>query len=164
MKTYRKNNPQKKLPVRFDLRKIKPKPRGSPEKLRFLGIDLEKARRLHQPVRRRSENVPAWWAHIWSGLVRDPTAKHYDRIRRSIWLYLYLLIVANRRTGALFRRIGTIASETGLNPRSIRRWLRELRTKGYIHTSSTGRSLTIWISKWRPLNKSPQRQDRDPSE
>lgn len=95
----------------------------------------------------------SWWTHIWSGLVRDPTGKHYRAIKKAIWLYLYFLVVANWRDGTLFRRVEKIAAETGFGRRSISRWLRTLRDKGYITTRSTGRRLDISITKWRPISR-----------
>lgn len=94
-----------------------------------------------------------WWIHLWSGLVLDRTGKHKQAIRQAIWLYLYLLLVANRESGRLYRRLSTIAAETGFNPRSIQRWLQTLREKGYIETHSTGRYLEISITKWKPISK-----------
>lgn len=98
-----------------------------------------------------------WWTPIWSGLVTDETGKHQKAMRQAIWLYLFLLTAANRRNGILFRRISTVARETGFNRRSVERWLRTLRDKGYIETRSTGHALHISITKWKPIsrNKSP---------
>lgn len=91
-----------------------------------------------------------WWIHLWSGLVRDPTAKHYKTMGSAIWLYLYLLISANRNDGLVLRRLETIAEQTGYNERTVARWLQELRLAGYITSTSNGRSLRILITKWRP--------------
>lgn len=92
-----------------------------------------------------------WWIHLWSGLVIDESAKHQKAMRQAIWLYLFLLLVANRRNGMLFRRISTIEKETGFNRRSIGRWLKVLRENDYIKTYSTGRFLQIAIQKWKPI-------------
>jgi Helix-turn-helix domain len=94
-----------------------------------------------------------WWVHLWEGLVRDPTGKHYRAIKQAIWLYLYLLEGANWKTGVLFRRTATIATEMGLNSRTIERWLRTLRKRGYIKTIFNGRTLNISIAKWRPVSR-----------
>jgi hypothetical protein len=96
-----------------------------------------------------------WWIHLWSGLVIDETAKHQKAMRSAIWLYLYLLLVANRRNGMLFRKISTMEKETGFNRRTIARWLKTLRDDGYIETHSTGRFLQIVIKKWRPIIGTP---------
>lgn len=92
-----------------------------------------------------------WWTPVWSGLMIDAGGKHHKAIRQAIWLYLFLLSVANRRTGILYRKLSTIATETGFHRRSIERWLRTLRDKGYIETLTTGRALQISISKWKPI-------------
>ncbi len=67
----------------------------------------------------------------------------------AVWLYLYLLVSANRTDGVVLRRQETIALQTGFSERSVARWLQELRDKGYITSTSTGRSLRIQITKWR---------------
>lgn len=94
-----------------------------------------------------------WWIHLWNGLVIDREAKHHRLIRHAIWLYIYLLLIANRQTGISYRRISTISAETGFNRRSIQRWLNILREKGYIETHSTGRALQISITKWQPISR-----------
>lgn len=106
-----------------------------------------------------SPAVPArsfhsWWIHLWSGLVRDPTAKHHRTMGNAIWLYLYLLISANRNDGIVLRRLETISEQTGYNQRTVARWLQELREKGYITSTSNGRSLRILITKWRSIKGS----------
>jgi Helix-turn-helix domain len=95
----------------------------------------------------------SWWIHVWCGLVVDKTSKHQKAIRQAIWLYLYLLLASNWKTGILYRRISTITSETGFNRRSVHRWISILREKGYIETRSTGRALQISISKWKPITR-----------
>jgi len=101
-----------------------------------------------------------WWTPVWSGLVIDKEAKHKKAIKQAIWLYLFLLTVANRKNGQLFRRLKTIAAETGFHPRSIERWLKRLREKGYIETYSTGRFLQISITKWKPISKRDKKDKR----
>lgn len=98
-----------------------------------------------------ARSFPSWWIHLWSGLVRDPTAKHYRTMGNAVWLYLYLLISASRSDGTVLRRLETIAQQTGYNERTVARWLQELREKGYITSTSNGRSLRILITKWRPI-------------
>ena len=91
-----------------------------------------------------------WWIHLWAGLARDPTGKHYKAMGNAVWLYLYLLVSANRSDGVVLRRMETIVLQTGFSERSVTRWLQELREKGYIISTSNGRSLRITITKWRP--------------
>jgi len=96
-----------------------------------------------------------WWAPVWNGLVMDQEAAHFNKMGNALWLYFYLVVNANRDTGQLMRKVRTICSDTGITRRTIERWLLTLRKEGYIHTSTTGRFLTIGISKWKPLGKAP---------
>ena len=95
-----------------------------------------------------------WWGPIWRGLLVEETAKHYKAMGRAVWLYMYLIVHANRQTGTLHRLLPTISRDMGLKVRTIRQWLSVLRKHGYITTVSTGRALKIMIEKWRPIGKS----------
>jgi DNA-binding MarR family transcriptional regulator len=94
-----------------------------------------------------------WWTPLWRGLVVEPSAKHFKGMGIAVWLYLYLLIYANRSTGALFRRNLTIAKDMGVSSRTISRWLHILKSGGYIEVRRTGRSLQILITKWKSIKK-----------
>jgi hypothetical protein len=94
-----------------------------------------------------------WWAPVWKGLVMDADAKHYLKMKNAVWLYLYLLVNANRATGVLMRKTRTITADMGVSRDMILRWLSLLRKEGYIATQNTGRSLTIQINNWKPLAK-----------
>lgn len=94
-----------------------------------------------------------WWAPLWSGLLVEPTAKHYKAMGSAVWLFLYLLTYANRTTGKLFRKRSTIANDLGLSLRTINRWLQTLKQKGYIETQHSERSLVISITKWKPIKR-----------
>jgi tRNA G26 N,N-dimethylase Trm1 len=96
----------------------------------------------------------SWWGPIWRGLLVEETAKHYKAMGRAVWLYMYLIVHADRQTGTLFRQLPTISKDMGLKVRTIRQWLAVLRKHGYINTVSTGRALKITIEKWRPIGKS----------
>lgn len=91
-----------------------------------------------------------WWTPLWNGLL---SAKHYQTMRSSLWLYLYFLIHANRYSGRLFRKISTISNDMELNQRTISRWLKLLKQHGYIETIQKGHSLEITITKWKPIKK-----------
>ena len=58
-----------------------------------------------------TNNRKLWWAPVWSGLVMDQDGKHYKIIRNTLWLYLYFLLNADRRSGTLARKIRTISSD-----------------------------------------------------
>jgi hypothetical protein len=92
-----------------------------------------------------------WWAPVWKGLVMDEEAKHYRMMKSAVWLYLYLLLGANRRTGILMRKLGTVTRDMGVTRDTAQRWLKVLRRAGYIETVNTGRSLTIRVTRWKAL-------------
>jgi hypothetical protein len=96
-----------------------------------------------------------WWGFVWRGLVVSRSAQHYNAMGRAVWLFLYLVIHANRRTGTVYRRVRTIAQDIGLSERTVQIWLKTLRDKGYIFTERTGRSLIIHINKWKPIARAP---------
>jgi hypothetical protein len=94
-----------------------------------------------------------WWAPLWRGLVVPQGYKHYKAMGSAIWLFSYLLLHADRKTGRLIRKLDTIAREMEMNKRTIRYWISRLRKHGYITTKHTGRSLEIFIQKWKPLQR-----------
>jgi hypothetical protein len=106
---------------------------------------------------KRLPRVQSWWAPVWRGLVVDHAGNHYRSMHTAVWLYLYLIVHADRKTGTLFRRINTIALEMGVKPTSVRRWLTALVQGGYVTRIRTGRSVKILIVRWKPLQA---RRDR----
>jgi hypothetical protein len=103
----------------------------------------------------------SWWAPIWRGLVVDADGKHCRRMKNAIWLYLHFVLHADRRTGRLKRKCGTIAVEMGMPEATIRKWLDILRHHEYIETRNTGRCLEIAINRWRTF---PQLADSNAQE
>jgi len=77
----------------------------------------------------------------------DSEAKHYKKMGNAIWLFLYLVLNADRGR-VLARKLTTISSETGIKRDAILRWLNNLRKHGYIATQNTGRGLLIQIKEW----------------
>lgn len=98
-----------------------------------------------------------WWGAVWRGLVVDGEAKHLSKLGPAVWLYLYLIIHADRRTGRLVRRSLTIAQDMHVPLRTIRRWLAILRDEEYASVLLTGRSLIIHIHRWKPWIKDEYR-------
>lgn len=79
----------------------------------------------------------------------DPEAKHYRRMRSALWLFVYLVLHADRQSGLLKRKLKTISLDMGIGERTIRGWLMLLRRSGYIETRSNGRCLIINVTKWK---------------
>jgi hypothetical protein len=93
-----------------------------------------------------------WWAPVWTGLVMDGQAKHYRRMKSAVWLYLYLVLNANRQSGLLVRKLKTISQDMCVSRDTVLRWLTVLRTNGYVETVNTGHSLTLRVTKWKGLS------------
>jgi hypothetical protein len=92
-----------------------------------------------------------WWAPVWKGLVMDQEAKHYRSMKNAVWLYLYLLLNADRRSGILMRKIKTLSRDMGVPRDTAIRWLNVLRRASYVKTLNTGHSLTIQVTRWKAL-------------
>jgi DNA-binding MarR family transcriptional regulator len=101
------------------------------------------------PLKRKSKN---WWTPIWNGLANDTNGKHRKAMGLSIWVYLYLLSYANRKTGIVHRKQKIIAKETGLPLRTIQRHLKRLAVQKYITLETSERPLQIQIEKWKLFN------------
>ena len=99
-----------------------------------------------------------WWAPLWIGLVVDEQATHYRKMKNALWLFLYLMLNADRKTGRVMRKLQTICTDMGLERNMVFRWLKILRQGDYIETINNGRSLEIQIKKWKSVqmaNKQP---------
>jgi len=94
-----------------------------------------------------------WWAPVWRGLVVDPEAKHYRRMKNGLWLFLYLILHADRKTGKLRRKYRTIAREMGISTGTLRKWLKTLRDQGFVQTEANGRCLRIEVNLWKTVRE-----------
>ena len=95
----------------------------------------------------------SWWTPVWRGLVVDPEGKHLRRMKSALGLYLYLLEHADRRSGRLVRKYGTIARDMGFPARTVRNWMGGLDFYDYIRITKTGRAMIIDVLKWRPIGQ-----------
>ena len=103
-------------------------------------------------------------ALIRRGLVADPKAKHYRRMRQALWLYLFLLLAAQPRSGRRLLDPKAVAQAMGLKEATIRSWLGHLRRYGYLTSEREGRLVWIQLAKWRPnsRNRDSEPQSPDP--
>lgn len=106
--------------------------------------------------------IKSWWSPVRRGLVVDAGAQHYRKMKNAVWLFMYLLLHADRKTGELRRKHATISRDMGISARTIRRWMGRLCRHGYIRATHTGRALVIHIQKWRPLAASSRPARTDP--
>ncbi|REJ76314.1 MAG: helix-turn-helix domain-containing protein [Acidobacteria bacterium] len=95
----------------------------------------------------------SWWTPVYSGLVVSPEGKHRSQMGPAIWVYLYLITYAKRKTGIAHRNVGKISEETGMSARSIHRHLNRLETNGYIRFVERRPILKIQITKWKNFGK-----------
>ncbi|HRS96585.1 MAG TPA: hypothetical protein P5040_00265 [Smithella sp.] len=96
-----------------------------------------------------TSHQPDWWAPVWQGLVLDNQGKHYRKMKSALWLLMYFILCANRSSGTLKRKVGTISRHMDVKARTIRLWLDVLRDNDYIATQNSGRCLIIEIKKWK---------------
>jgi biotin operon repressor len=73
-------------------------------------------------------------------------------MKKAVWLFLHLVLHADRRSGRLKRKYKTIAEEMGLPEKTIQRWMKTLKDNGYIETRNTGRCLEIGIKLWKSFD------------
>lgn len=86
-----------------------------------------------------------YWRPLWSGLILDEQAKHYRKMKNSVWLFLYLILKSGK-TGFLRKTCKEISKETGVNDRTIRNWLKNLKNKGYVSTKKQTKGILIHIN------------------
>ncbi|RIK82246.1 hypothetical protein DCC62_00445 [candidate division KSB1 bacterium] len=89
---------------------------------------------------------------VFQGLVADPEAKHYKRIRYAVWLYLYLIAFSNLRTGKLIAGLPDIARDMGLPEETLRSWLGHLRKWHYVTVERVGGGLLFKVAKWTDIS------------
>lgn len=88
---------------------------------------------------------------MWRGLFVDSEGKHYRAMGKALWLFGYLVVHADRKTGTLKRTVQTVARDMHVSPRTVQAWLASLRRRGYIKTRTTGRMLAVEVEKWRSI-------------
>ena len=93
------------------------------------------------------------FAPVLRGLVVDENARHFRRMKNAIWLFLYLIVNVNKRTGKLDSKIAIISAETGIKEEILRNWLGHLKKHNYVSTQRQKDSLIITISKWRTVQE-----------
>ena len=96
-----------------------------------------------------------WWTPVWKGLIADSSSTHRKAMGASLWLYLYLLAYANRKTGVVRKKQATMSGETGYPLRTIQRHLKRLSSKGYITFLDSGYQPQIRIEKYKLFYHSP---------
>lgn len=105
-------------------------------------------------IRKRINQSSGWWTPLWRGLIADPHGKHRKAMGSAVWLFLYLLTYANRKTGMVRRKISRIEEDTGYPLRTIQRHLKRLSEQDYITVARIKQYLHIQIKKWKSFKHS----------
>lgn len=114
---------------------------------------MKKISKIYSPLLKPEIHKKSWWFPVWSGLVTDSTAGHRIKIGSSLWLYLYLLFSANRKTGTVLKKQKEMADDLGFSVRTIQKHLLRLVSGGYIIIDSQSKPLKIKITKWKLFNR-----------
>lgn len=101
-----------------------------------------------------------WWAGIRNGLVTDPHAKHIKAMGPALPLYLYLHIFADRDKGRLSRKYQTISEHMGVPVATLKKWMKRLRSGGYVELTSLGDGLSIQITKFRSIRSTKSGREK----
>lgn len=80
--------------------------------------------------------------------------RHHARMGSAIWLYGWLVLRQTHQSGQVGWVLGgspigyrEIEEETGFPRKTLERWMKVLRTQGYIETEGTQRGVAIRITK-----------------
>lgn len=92
-----------------------------------------------------------YWNPIVRGLTHDSDGKHYYRLKHAIWLYLYLLIEANHRTGRVLTTLEKISSDMGLDIQLLITFLGHLKRWNYVSTQKESGQILFKIAKWKSI-------------
>src|SRR5579863_3252799 len=87
---------------------------------------------------------------------------HYGRMGSAIWLYGWLVLRQTHQSGQVGWVLGgapvsyrEIEEETGFLRKTLERWMRTLRTQGYIETEGSQRGVIIRITKAKKFTRTP---------
>jgi hypothetical protein len=96
-------------------------------------------------------------------------ARHYERMGAALWLYGWLVLRQTHQSGSDGWVLGgtpisyrEIEEETGFPRKTIERWMRTLRTHGYIETQATQRGVVICIKKAKKFAQPNLKNDGGP--
>lgn len=90
--------------------------------------------------------------------------QHYERMGPALWLYGWLVLRQTRQEGTFGYVLGgkpitysEIEGETGFGRKTLERWMRVLRTEGYIETKTASTGIIVTITKAKKFTKQDQR-------
>jgi hypothetical protein len=89
------------------------------------------------------------WGLVLRNFISDPNAKHYMRMRDSLWLYLYFLTSVGKRTGRIVTTLERIAKDMGVTVEMIQIWLGVLKKYQYIQVIHNYGQTIFQVSAWK---------------
>ncbi len=90
-----------------------------------------------------------------SNLILNPGAGHYKKLGSSLWLFLYLLLKSDCKTGIVVRNYATISQEMGVKKKTIIKWMNKLKHGQYIQTHRESHAQVIHIKDWKHFCECP---------
>jgi hypothetical protein len=89
--------------------------------------------------------------------------RHYDRMGSAIWLYAWLILRQTHQHDDTGWVLGgspvtyrEIEEETGFRSRTLERWMRTLRSNGYIETRTVAAGIVVQVTKAKKSTRFPQ--------
>jgi hypothetical protein len=91
------------------------------------------------------------YAPVAKNLILNPLGKHMSRMGKAIWVYLYLLIVINDKSGRAIVKSAEIAKETGISENNILTGFGILKKWNYIDVKKQNSTFVITVCKWKKI-------------
>ena len=88
------------------------------------------------------------WGPILRGLVADKSAKHYAKMKNSLWLYIFFIATVNHKTGKTTSTLEAIAAEISVDLSTVRSWLGQLRKHHYVKTKKANDQTIFQVCGW----------------
>jgi len=98
------------------------------------------------------------WYPQFTGLIKDPEGKHYNKMGMSIWLFNFFCADADREKGEWSGPLGKVAEQTGIPIWTIKRYMRVLKKGGYIDARRGSNGLVVKIKKYKTLIMQEQKK------
>ena len=97
-------------------------------------------------------NSSEQWIYLLKELFLNPESSHFKKMGSGLWLFFYLVLKATP-AGFLLKSYQEISKETGIKAKTIRNWMRNLKSKGYISAKRRKKKLLIYVKKWKTFKK-----------
>ena len=93
------------------------------------------------------------WYPQFTGLVKDPEGKHYQKMGMAKWLFDFFCAASDRKTGEWAAPLSQIAEQTGIPLWTVKRYMKILKKGDYISVKRHSRGVVVKIAKYKTLVK-----------